>query len=128
MPPVSRPIVIEFAGMWKKPASVPSARRAVRLTPPGTGAEYSPWTCPGVPPIAPGGGGGGGTSDTATFGAAVGAFPSLNPHDAQNLLLGGFAWLHCGQTTESVGASAPPMLVLSSTNLCAGSRPAGAAA
>jgi hypothetical protein len=55
------------------------------------------------------------------FPAAIG-LPSLNPHDAQNLFVVGFGWLHCGHMTG--GASPPimgspaPRLVASSMNRC----------
>src|ERR1700733_2974969 len=68
--PVARPIVTVPEGSASVPASVPSARRAVRITPLG------------VPPVV--------TAGAAAGASAAPAFCSLKPHDAQNLLFVGF--------------------------------------
>jgi hypothetical protein len=74
---VSRPIVSVPAGSEKDPASVPSARRAVSVAAAGVAFGEE-----GV------------GSGAAAEAGAGGGFVSLKPHDAQNLLLGGFGAEH----------------------------------
>src|SRR5688500_13330191 len=106
MLPESRPRVVGAAGMWNAPAAVPSARSAVSVTPPATGVSSTTDDAGSGPPVGSGGAAGAGACGCGA-GAAAGAagagtlasFDSLKPQEAQNLLLDGFGWLHCGQMT-----------------------------
>src|SRR5688500_7151676 len=90
-------------GSANEPASLPSARRAVSTTPlvAAAGAAGAGEPAALGAPIAPG------ALDGLGGGAIDGALPSLNPHDAQNLLLDGFGCSHWGQMTGGppVGAA-----------------------
>src|SRR5580704_14602796 len=87
MPPVSRPTVPLPPGSWKVPASLPSARRAVKvIVPPAAGSTT-----------------GGGACAIDARGAAL---PSRNPQEPQKRLEVVLTWLHCGQTTAPTAGAA----------------------
>ena len=81
MPPVSRPTVPLPPGSWKVPASVPSARSAVRtiVAPGGLGRRRG--RCRGGP-------------------RRAAAPPRRKPHEPQKRLDGALTWPHCGQMTS----------------------------
>src|ERR1700728_76752 len=81
MLPVSRPMICVPGGRRYCPASVPSARSAVRTTFPPTSEAAV-----GAAPLA----------------AAAGAPPRRKPHEPQKRLPVPLMWLHCGQTTAAL--------------------------
>src|SRR5580658_7664994 len=95
MAPRSRPTVMIPTVNVYEPASVPSARSAVRTTPLDRPVDAPPPT-PTAAPV-----------DPDASGAGAGWRAILKPQEAQNLLLGGLGCSHCGQMTSGPPPAAP---------------------